>query len=931
MIAHSRSLLALAALVAGLAGPRLLAETTLAVRSGQSATIAPGGFFSATVALRDSSASSPGPLLREHLQLPPGWTDLSPAGLAFSLTGPEQIRFIAVAIPRTTAAGDYTLIYSVGPETDPALEQARAELTITVPAVTTLRIENENAPAQLVAGDRLTAVWRVTNQSNHPAALLLKARSSLDLPVTLAPSSPLLQPGESILVTATATTPAQLRGEQTHQLLLDAQLAGDAKNSRQVVAAHTRLFPRFTTAAQADSDFRLSLRTTAVQRKFRSREASGLQSELSGNGFIDPERTRRIDFLLRTDPVVSGPSRVLPRSRYSFSYRSPALDLLLGDNQFSLSPLTQRSLSGRGAGVTYRAPPSAAGLYYADTPWQTPDTHQLGAFAQLDASPSARLRTNLLVRDTAALASSTETRSVLPSFQVFLKPDESTSLEAEAALSDNRAAPTGDAWRLRLRGNRGDDFNYDLEHLRASPDFFGYYQDVRSTSGNAWWKLSPDWQAHGSFLSSRYNLDRSPAKISAPQTDTATTGLDRKISDRLYLSADYAFTDTRDRLPSRLPGFSQNALALAANVNTRFASFRTTVEEGSRHLRSRVPQTDRFTYVSLFSVFRPRLGGTYSLYLGTGDSRYTAGQRETTASATGQWALTESLRAYAAYSSTEYRGTTRQSQSSVEASLGYEFPGGSSLDLNLRASSYNHTQQDRTVSLSYRVPLPTPSLARRDSASLSGKVLLRSADATQPLPRVILRLGKLPAATDQHGRFVFPSVRPGRHELTIDPLSLGMNVVLAHSAPIIVELERGKRAELAIDAAPAARLDGEILRYEAPPAAPSLAPLPAPDYRPAEPLRNITIELRRPGERVRSVTTDAQGRFGFDRLPPGDWTLSIDDRQLPAHHRLADLHSGQNELPITLTAAATQQIHLRVLPAARPMRLLDDAWLPTTR
>ncbi len=928
MTFHSRSLLALAALLAGLPALRLRAGTSIAVRSGQSAVVAPGGFFSATLAIRDSSVTAPGPPLRERLQLPPGWTDLSPAGLAFSLNGPEQIRIVAVSIPRTAAAGDYTLIYSVGPETDPGIEHARAELTVTVPAVTTLRIENENAPEQLVAGDRLTAVWRLTNRGNHTAALLLKARSSLDLPVTLTPSAPTLQPGESILVTASVSTPAQLRGEQTHNLLLDAQLTGVAENSRQVVATQTRLFPRFTTAAQADGDFRLSLRTTALQRKSRHREASGLQSELTGNGFIDPERTRRIDFLLRADPL-GGPSRVLPRGRYSFSYRSPALDLLLGDNHFSLSPLTQRALSGRGAGITYRAAPAAAGLYYADTPWQTLDTQQLGTFAQLDATPSARIRANLLIRDTAATPSAQETRSVLPSLQLFLKPARTTSLEAEAALSDNRHAATGDAWRLRLRGNRGDDFIYDLEHLRASPDFFGYYHDLRSSSGNAWLKINPRWQAHGSFLSSRYNLDRSAAKNSAQQIDTATTGLDRKISDRLSLSADYAFSDTRDRLNSSIPGFSQNSLAFAANLNTRLATFRATIEEGARHIRSRDPQTDRYTYASLFSVFRPRFGGTYTLYVGTGDSRYSSHQRETTASATGQWALSETLRAYAAYSSTEYRGLTRQTQSSAEASLAYEFPGGSSLDFNLRTTAYNNSQQDRTLSLSYRVPLPAPSLVRRESASLSGKIVLRSADTTRPLPGVILRLGKLQAATDRHGQFVFPSVRPGRHELTIDPLSLGMNVVLAHSAPIIVELERGKRTERLIAATPAARLDGDLVLYEST-IQPALVPasssnVTAPDHRPAAPLRKIAVELRRPGEPIRRTTTDDHGRFCFDRLPPGDWTLTIDDRQLPAHHR-----PEQNELPLTLTAGATQQLHLRILPTARKLHLLDQAWLSNT-
>jgi hypothetical protein len=917
----------LAALLVGSVSLPLSAAPQISIRSGQSAVVAPGGFFSATLAVRESTDAAPGQVLRESLILPPGWADLSPAGLAFVPTAAGQIRVVAVSVPRTAAAGDYTLIYSVGPEAEPEIALARTEMTITVPAVTALRIEKETAPERLVAGDRLSATWRLINQSNHPGALALKARSSLGFPVTLTTATARLQPGESLLVTATATTPAQLRGEQMHGLLLEAQLQNGGENARQIVAAQTRLLPRFTTHEQVENDFRVSLRTTALQRKTRGREAFGLQSELAGNGFIDAERTRRIDFLLRAEPF-GGPSRVLPRGRYSFTYRSPALDLLLGDTQFSLSPLTQRWLSGRGAGVAYRARSASAGVYYADTPWQIPDTHQLGTFLQVDTSPRVRLRTNLLVRDNDASTSRPATRSVLPSLQLFLKPDPTTSLELEGALSDNRHDSTGDAWRLRLKGRRGDDFHYDLEHLRASPDFFGYYHDVRSTSGNAYWKLNSDWQMHGSLLSSRDNLARKLEKISATQTDTVTTGLDRKISERVSLSADHYFTEVRDRMPSGRPGFSQNSLALAASVSTRPASFRATVEEGARHRRTSPGQTDRYTYFSLLSVFRPRIGGAYSLYAGTGDSRYNAGQREATASATGQWALTESLRTQAIYSRTEYRGLSRQTQTSAEASLGYEFRGGTTLDLALRTTGYNRQQQERTLFLSYRVPLPTPSLTRRESASLAGKVILLSADTDKPLGGVILRLGKLQAATDQNGRFVFPSVRPGRHELIVDTHSLGMNVVLAQSAPIIVELERGKRAEVTVDVAPAARLDGEVIQYQTrlTTSAQLIGEAP-PEYQRSSGLSKILIELRRPGERVHRTYSDEHGRFGFDRLPPGDWTLTIDEQTIPERHR-----AEQKELPLSLTGGTTKQVSLRVLPAVRKMHLLDDTTLlPTAR
>jgi hypothetical protein len=472
--------------------------------------------------------------------------------------------------------------------------------------------------------------------------------------------------------------------------------------------------------------------------------------------------------------------------------------------------------------------------------------------------------------------------------------------------------------------------------VNASPDYFGYYHDLISTTGTVSWQPAPDWLAQGSFLETRHNPGRNPRKSSALETRTATAGLDRRLSDRFSTSLNYYFTESSDPFQFDRPGFQQNSAALSATASTARVTIRASAETGRTRIDRPGATQAPFEYFSLMALGRPSSVRTYSLYLGTGDSRYDPRLRETMATGAVQWDFQNGLRLRTAASATRYRATQTRDQTSAEASAAYTFRHGSSVEANIRVSSLNNRQQDRTLFLSYAVPLPVPALRSRDSASLAGEIKLETPDGPQPLADVILRLGKLQAATDRHGRFVFPSAKPGRHELTIDPASLGLNTVLAHPGPFIVELTRNQRTQFDLFATRAARLEGEVARYETdrPPlnsltsfTQPSAASPPsAPSYQRAAPLARIRIELRRDGEKPRHTFTDARGRFTFDRLPPGQWMLTLDDSALPDRH-----HPEHREQPLTLTADTTTRLDLRVLPTHRPLQMIDDRRLSVTR
>lgn len=918
------SLLANALLAPWTAFSQTATMPVIEIRSGQFATVQPGEFFSATLAVRFGTLT--GETWRDRLAVPEGWNVLSPVDLPFTPTSPEEIRLIAVAVPRSAPEGSYTLHYVVGAEADPARELARAEFTVIVPKISALEIKSELTPDWAIAGEKVSVAWRISNRGNHSLRIDLKARSTLDYATTLAPAQLQLSPGESAVVTGEVALPPNLRREQNHAFLLDARVHDGTQMTQRTTSISTRIIPRFTTEADLDESLKLSLRTSAISRRSGARENTGVQTELFGRGFLDVARAQQFDFLLRPSPI-SGPNNgLLPHEHYTLNYRSKTLDLLLGDNLYTLSPLTQRWLFGRGAGAEYRQAPLGVGSYHATTPWQSIESGQTGAFLQYDASSGQRLRANFLDQTTEDPSAWAEPHTKLTSLQWFARPSQTSSFEAEGALSDNSRRSTGDAYRARLHGRAGSTFYYDLERIYASPDYFGYYRDLLSTTGNASWQIDPRLQTHASFQKTQTNLELDKRKSYAPVTRIMTAGVDRYVSKQFSTSLDYNLTDFKYRVSGYQPDFTQETATLAGMWNAGLFSIRAAFEAGQKRLASLPAKSSDLQRLTLLVYARPKPTRTYSLYLGTGDSRYNpSAQRETTIVGTAQWLLGEAFSARGALSYNRYQTTRTFSSNAADINLSYDFLRGSNVQLGFRVAEQNNRQTDRTVTLTYTLPLHVRTPNQRNRGSLEGVLTLPTPAGIKPLAGVILRLDHFQSATDRDGRFVFPSVKPGRYTLSVDPSSLGPGIVLEDSRPVIATIERGQRARVELRTIHAARIDGEIALYAAREKNTGFTTEPAVSLEELEKttgLRQVLVELQGPDGLKRRTVTDAWGRFTFDRLPPGEWTLRFDDLAVPQWHQLE-----RKAFTVKLASGDTFQIEARVIPVQRPFKMIDDGWI----
>jgi len=160
-------------------------------------------------------------------------------------------------------------------------------------------------------------------------------------------------------------------------------------------------------------------------------------------------------------------------------------------------------------------------------------------------------------------------------------------------------------------------------------------------------------------------------------------------------------------------------------------------------------------------------------------------------------------------------------------------------------------------------------------------------------------------------------VEEGERYLQIMPGQLPGDWSVAPANLVLVEVVPGEEHRVDLQAAPTAQVRGRFV-YRAPDDAGEDVILgmagPAAGERA---LSGIRVQARM-GERVRSVTSDSAGNFGFDMLPYGEWQLSVSAPQLEGYYRIEPA-----VLQLELAPGEEREVEISVIPVPRRLQIFD--------
>lgn len=877
-----------------------------------------------TTVFRVTNKSAEKQELASNIELPEGWR-LITKDLLFELGANEsKMRLVSFFIPQTTLAGEYEVLFFVRGEYTSTISDS-CPIRVVVSPVAKVEVKLLKAPAHVIAGEDYQASFVVANEGNIENTVRIKIDSEANLPFIVGDEEFKLAPAESKTIRVVVETDI-MKEKLDHHLSLTAQILEDEKTQAQATSL-VEIIPRITEGEDESHKLPVEITLRQATQKNNEEDKSGFQTEISGKGPLDEEGKKYIKFLFR-GPDIYDKSAFSERDQYSFSFWTKDYEFHLGDHRYFLSSLTENDYYSRGISGKLNLNNFSWGAGYHKTRWIEPEEKQIGGYIRYLIREKYRLGLNYLKKTGAD-------RAEIVSLEAQLRPAENTHVEFEYALGKKDKKDDDASW-LRVYGYRRW-ISYRLGFTHAGPDYPGYYRNIDSLMAVLAFSLKDNLRLNANFGQGKNKSDSGPTIYSASWEKYYQLGLNYNLKPDTVLSFDWRDHYREGQLPNFDFDSQEKSFRFGIEHSLKKLNLSASAESGKTdELNNQSSYLQRYT---ASAYFRPTKRQTYKGSLSYSNYKDFTGRkpRYITGGLKGSFRISESTFFELDFQTNDYARYYQGERDILEARLTHTLPNGHKIPMRGRYTSYrdSHLKDESTLMIEYIIPFGLSISKKNNTGTVKGYVY--DEKTKEPIPDIIVRLNGYTAVTDKKGRFIFPSVKPRKYYLHIDREGIALNQIPVRKTPIEVVVEGGQERRLEIGMAQPATLSGEIMVYRLRNGYHKLNGENGPNNRYiagdnngvilngnkgelAEDyvLANVLVELVNGSEIERRVT-DKKGRFEFEELRPGKWTLKIHDNNLPEYY-----HFEKDTFEFELEPGQKNALLVKVLPMKRHIHLVGE-------
>ena len=870
----------------------------------------------------------------EELALPEGWQVITPfPESSFTLRPREQqLRIVSFSVPKFTPAATYTASYVVKNRKEERL-YVREDFQVLVRAVTELELMVEEKPDIVIAADTYKVKLRLVNKSNAQVLLNINVKSVPEFPLKLEPTQATLEPNKSQVLMLEVKTDKKLTRSVDNILTISAQTE-DAK-TRLEKTILVKVFSRITGKLDPFHRIPAQIKLSALSEKLSGQEHTWrFQEELSGSGSLDEKGTQRVDFLLRgPDLRKIGPYG--QPDQYYLNYFSRLADFHLGERSYTVSPLLEQYKYGRG--LEFDLHPSRLGLgaFYLEDEWSTPHEQHNAGYISYRLKDGLTLRGNFLQKKQDATGYDDEIYSI----EALLKQKELLNLDLEygQGLSKRKGQRLKDSGlhidmygKIPTRQNASswDNINYCLEYVHAGPRFFGYYNDVESSTISTDIPLSRKLRANLYYQNLRDNLDLDIEKAISDRQNHAKAGLVYNFSPDINLSLDFEDFRKEDKLLPQDYNFMERICSIGIGWTRILGKFGLQGFFEKGRFKNRLANTQKFTQRQrLYFSFNPTPKQSYSLFTEMGNDKFTDDpKKKKDFGFQALWRIFDFLHLSLSFEKMQYTFLGQEEQTRIISRATYYLPNKHSFEIsNSWLKLKREGTEEMSFLLTYTIPWDIPVGKKKGIGILRGKVF--DVEKGKPIPNAILTVADATAVTGLDGGFIFPALKVGVHSLWVEKRSVGLKRVTTQKTPLTVEIKEGKTTKVNIGLISASRVSGyiKLFGYKQ-----KLSPeeLASPDEKigigelmEIGRAANVLVEISREDEFFQQ-TTDSEGKFSFDNIRPGKWTLLVNEEGLASDYSIE-----KSEYEIEIKPGEEKEILIKALPRLRHIRILEKGEL----
>lgn len=816
------------------------------------------------------------------IDIPKGWKCFSGLKAIQIPASQSTIKILSFSIPGNVLAANY----SIHIEAFDSLERqiAGLSLPVTIKPKFELKIEMMSAPEYVFAGDTFSVQFMVQNLSNSKAEIetILKGTGNDEK------MSFLLNPDSSVFITRSMRAEKGFLSYIQKNISLTASLVNMPE-----VRASTNHFFKLIPSGGVKYDpynrFPVEFSTLFVTDNPGGERLYALMVDVKGHGFLDEKNTKTINFHLQ-GPDRRGKPLYGIYDEYWIEYLTPKSKYLLGDNNYSLSYLTEYSRYGRGAKTEHSFGYFTVGSFITFPRFFPNIKREIAVYAGYSQSKKLLLNVGYLNK-----LSNTNEVSHLMTFNGTGAPVKWVNLVWEYAIGSY-----GNQYKQAIKTELN--LNFKSVHLAynytmAEKNFPGYFTDTRYMQANASVRLSKKISVGANYSNNHQNAALDTLYGSAPFSKSAYFSVNYQFVKNGGLSASYNFRDRQDRMEPMKFDYNENSMRLS--LYKHFSKFGCDLmgEYGNTE-NLLMPEEKR-----LNAMYQGRLTMNYRIsdkfnlngyvnyqesnrYLVNDDKNWIYG---TSINAMFTKKMSLSVNYQSSYSVEEYY----QDRSILDGRMRYMPNKNNRIELSSRYNLTKNSMDVKQLAFEARFvhTFNVPVSKKKNIGRLTGRVINKGVSTVEG---IVISIGTSQAVTDKNGNYSFPMLPAGEYYLMIDYTKAGVFTIPEFPGPYRVEIMPGIENRFDIALTQSGNITGEIsIVKDVDDGNKNYAAI-------REQLGKLLVEAKC-GNEVYRIFTKNDGTFSFESLRPGEWTVKVYENNIPSEYELAtgsiklNLKSGQSE------------------------------------
>ncbi|MCE5175444.1 MAG: hypothetical protein ABFC90_06435 [Bacteroidales bacterium] len=787
-------------------------------------------------------------------------------------------KVVGIQIPNNFSAGDFSVELEAF-ENPGHQSFGKVYIPIYIRPRYELQIEKLKTPQYLFAGDTLGARFLIRNLSNLDIPVNITAINGQESKI----SHQSIPKDSSLLANVPISISKDITNYTQQSVILSAAITDKPETEKSIYYLYD-VFPSKQVNFDGFNRFPVRVSSIIASGNRLGESAYSTMYDIYSKGFINEIKKQSLNFHLR-GPNRSGNPLFGLNDEYYLTFRSPKVEVMLGDNNYSLSDLTESSRNGRGIKLQYTLKKWSVGSYY-NSPRYYPTIKQVYSFySNYEFNPKNSLSAGYLSKtDTTNNNVKLLTFSGSNSFFSWMNTDFELALGQKQSLLSK--AYKGSIHLLYSP------LSTHLSYTHADVNFPGFVSNtMRLSSG-----ITANFKNFNLYLN--YDINNSNLALdtlysNAPLSKNLSFSTGIRISPNNSISLGVYSTSLKDRAPS--PLFNYNKYNGRIALQNRFGP--TTL-----NLQGELGKIENFLgneNGDLTSFYNGSMSMNYLLnknISASGFVNYQGGQQYkitgfdrfyygTSVVAHVKEKFSVSLHYNSNYELKDY--STDRSLLSLQVQSQFNPRHEISFDTNYNLVKNTLNTKEFSLQLRYTYMLNIPISKKKDIGSLTGKIINHG---VEKVGGIRLNLNGIITITDKEGNFKFPMVKVGTYMLTTDESSFGLNAITEIQGPYWVTINPGKETHLELAMTKSASIEGKLVIQE--------------DERSGqkgfypikEEIDKLIIEASNSKETYR-VLSGRDGSFRFEDLRPGDWQVKVYTNGIPQGYLLVKDQFKLNLLP----------------------------------